>query len=609
MRPGRAELHAATRLSRGPLAAAFVFSVVVNLLMLTSPLYMLQVYDRVLLSRSEPTLLALSVLAAAMFLFMGILDHSRARVLMRIGARLQAALDRRVLSAAFRRLAVAPGDPVAMTAQQDLDSLARLWASPMLTAILDLPWAPIFAAALFLFHPALGWFAIGGAAVLVAITLLNQRGTARLTGEATMATLIADQRAANLKAESELVRSMGMTGHAFARWQNLRNRAQERMMQAADTSGAWSVTTRTLRLFLQSAILGLGAWFVLKGELSAGAMIAGSIVMGRALQPIEVAISQWQLLTRARDSAARLSRLLAEVPPEAPRTALPRPAARIEVQGLTVAPPGERVPVLRNVSFRLEPGQAIGVLGASGSGKSTLARAMTGIWPASGGSIRLDGATLDQYDPDVLGSYIGYLPQRISLFDGTIAENIARLDEKADPERIVAAAQKAAVHELILKLPKGYDTPVSAMGGRLSGGQIQRIGLARAFYGDPVLLVLDEPNSNLDNDGSMALNQAIRAAKEGGAAVMIMAHRPAAIQHCDLLMVLRDGAIQALGPRDRILHEVLRNASDVVRTITPGGAPAAGPAPTGATGTEPAAGAATTGPQTAPGNALPGGVS
>lgn len=567
---GRAELKSVRALSRGPLIAAFLFSVVVNLLMLTSPLYMLQVYDRVLISRSEPTLLALSLLAASMFVFMGILDHARTRVLARIGVRIQSTLDARVLSAAFRRLTAAPGDPMALSAQQDLDAVSRLWSSPVLTAILDLPWVPIFAAALFIFDPWLGWFAMGGAVVLVFVTLMNQRSTAPLTNEATAAALMADRRAENLKAESELVRSMGMTGHAFIRWQDLRGRALERATAAADVAGAYAITTRTLRLFLQSAILGLGAWLVLKGELSAGAMIAGSILMGRALQPIEVAIGQWQVLTRARTAGDRLSRLLTEVPPEQPRTALPRPAARIEVQGLTVVPPGERTPTLRNVSFRLEPGQAIGVIGTSGSGKSTLARAMTGVWPPAGGTIRLDGATLDQYDPDTLGSYIGYLPQRVSLFDGTIAENIARLDMKANPEQIVAAARKAAVHDLILKLPRGYDTPVSTMGGQLSGGQIQRIGLARAFFGDPVLLVLDEPNSNLDNDGSMALNQAIRAAKAGGSAVMIMAHRPAAIQECDLLMVMKDGLVQTLGPRDQVLREVVKNASEVTRSIAPG---------------------------------------
>ena len=567
---GRAELKAARALSRRALIAAFLFSVFVNLLMLTSPLYMMQVYDRVLVSRSEETLLALSILAAFLFLIMGLLDHARARVLSRIGTRLQETLDPRVLSAAFRRLTVAPRDPAALSAQSDLDSMARLWSSGVLTAVMDLPWTPLFAAALFVFHPWMGWLAIGGAATLILLTLWNQRATAAGTNEATMAALAADRQVENLKTESELVRALGITGHAFARWQRLRGRAQASGVAVADTAGAFSVTSRTLRLFLQSAILGLGALLVLRGELSAGAMIAGSILMGRALAPIEQAIGQWPVLTRARDGAQRLSGLLGAMPPEPPRTALPRPQGRVEVQGLTVVPPGETVPTLRGVTFRLEPGQAMGVIGLSGSGKSTLARALTGVWRPAAGTVRLDGATLDQYDPEVLGSLIGYLPQRVTLFDGTIAENIARLDTAADPARIVAAAQKAAVHDLIVKLPQGYDTQVSAMGGRLSGGQVQRIGLARAFFGDPSVIVLDEPNSSLDNDGSLALNQAIKAAKAGGASVFIMAHRPAAIAECDFLMVMKDGAVQTLGPRDQILRETLKNAGDVARTLVPG---------------------------------------
>jgi ATP-binding cassette, subfamily C, bacterial len=293
--------------------------------------------------------------------------------------------------------------------------------------------------------------------------------------------------------------------------------------------------------------------------------------MGRALQPVEQAVGQWPVVTRARQAKVRLAELLAGNPPPAARTALPRPKALLEVQGLTVLPPGGTSPVLRGVSFTLPPGQAIGVIGPSGSGKSSLARALIGIWRASAGRIRLDGATLDQYDPDTLGSYVGYLPQRVSLFDGTIAENIARLQPGADPARIIAAARAAAAHEMILKLPDGYDTQVATVGSRLSGGQVQRIGLARALYGDPVILILDEPNSNLDNDGSAALNHAIRTAKAAGSSVLIMAHRPAAIQECDLLLVMKDGAVAAYGPRDTVLRETVRNAGDIARSATAGG--------------------------------------
>ncbi len=568
---GRRELVAVRKRSRAALAAAFVFSVFVNILMLTSPLYMLQVYDRVLISRSEATLLALSVLVAFLFLTMGLLDHARNRVMGRIGARLQADMEERVLSAAFRRLSVAPQDGAAHTAQRDLDTVSKVWTSPALMAMFDLPWTPVFGGALFIFHPWLGMTAIAGMATLILVTMVNQRFTETTLNEAALSGMKADRQAENLKAESELVRALGMTRAAFARWQQLRGRAQVQGLSAADTAGAFAVLTKTFRMFLQSAILGIGAWLVLRGELSAGAMIAGSILMGRALQPIEVAVGQWSVLTRARQARTRLEGLLSRVPPEVPRTALPRPAARLEVRNLTLVVPGEGKPVLRGVSFTLQPGQALGIIGPSGSGKSSLARALIGVWPPAAGTIRLDGATLDQYDPDTLGSYIGYLPQRVSLFDGTIAANIARLDSNAEDSAVMAAAEQAAAHELIKALPQGYDTEVATMGGRLSGGQIQRVGLARALFGDPVFLVLDEPNSNLDNDGSMALNHAIKVAKANGRSVLIMAHRPAAIQECDVLMVLNEGAVAAFGPRDQVLREMVKNAGDIARAVTPGG--------------------------------------
>lgn len=558
------EIAAARRASGRALALAFLFSVFVNLLMLTAPLYMLQVYDRVLASRSEPTLIALTALMAFLFVMMGLLDHARSRILARIGARLQERLDPRVLSAGFRRLSLAPGDPAAQSALHDLETVARIWQSPVLVAILDLPWTPLFLGALFIFHPAMGWFAVAGAVVLMVLTWANQRQTDAATAEAGRAAMAASRQAENLRSDAELIRAMGMTTNAFRRWQLTRDEAGRRAMTTGDVAGTYATTTKTLRMFLQSAILGLGAWLVLRGELSAGAMIAGSILMGRALQPIEVAIGQWPTLARARAARARLSGLLAATPVDPPRTALPRPRGQLDVQGLTVIPPGEKTPTLRGISLTLAPGQAIGVIGPSGSGKSSLARALVGLWPPVAGSVRLDGATLDQYDPDFLGACIGYLPQRVTLFDGTIAENIARLSPQPDPARIVAAAQKAAVHDLILRLPQGYDTRITATGSLLSGGQVQRIGLARAFYGDPVLLVLDEPNSNLDNDGSQALNHAIRAAKASGAAVLIMAHRPAAIQECDLLMVMKDGMVQTLGPRDQVLREAVQNAASIV---------------------------------------------
>lgn len=568
---GTAELRAARNLSAGLFAAVFLFSVFVNLLMLTGPLYMLQVYDRVLGSRSQETLLALSVLATFLFLAMGVLDHARGRVMARVAARFQDHLDRRVFQAALRRLSLVPGDAAAVAAQRDLEAVQRLWASPVLIALFDVPWTPLFIAAIFVFHPWMGWLAVAGGVVLVAVTALNQWMTREHQQRATLVGMQADRIAENLKAEAEVVQALGMTGAGFDRWQKARGVALAESIGAADRTGLFSALSRTLRLFLQSAMLGLGAFLVLRQDLSPGAMIAGSILMGRALAPIETAIGQWALVQRAQEGWTRLADLFTRQPEEPARTALPRPKAVLEAQNLTVVPPGEAQAVLRMVNFRLEPGQALGVIGPSGSGKSSLARALIGVWRPAGGKVRLDGATLDQYDPDTLGSYIGYLPQRVTLFEGTIAENIARLSPTPDAAKVVEAARKAAAHDMIVKLPQGYDTRMSAIGGRLSGGQIQRIGLARAMYGNPVFLVLDEPNSNLDNEGSMALNLAIRAMKDAGGAVLIMAHRPAAIQECDLLMVMEEGARRAFGPRDQVLREMVKNHTEIVKSSGPGG--------------------------------------
>jgi ATP-binding cassette, subfamily C, bacterial len=568
---GLAELRAARRESRMALIAVFLFSVFVNILMLTSSLYMLQVYDRVLGSRSVETLVALSVLVAFLFLVMGVLDHARARIMARVGARLQDQLDRRVFSAAVRRLTLTPGDPAALAAQRDLEAVQRLWASPVLMALFDIPWTPFFIAAIFVFHTWLGVLAIAGGVILVIVALLNQSSSEHPLIRANAAGMQAERMAENLKSEAEAVQALGMAGAGFDRWQKARSLALGQSIAAADVTGAFGSVSKVFRMFLQSAMLGLGAWLVLRGELSSGAMIAGSILMGRALAPIEQAVGGWPLVSRAREGHARLADLLTRTPVEPPRTALPRPKAILEALNLSVVPPGDNQPVLRSVSFRLEPGQALGIIGPSGSGKSSLARALIGVWRPAGGKVRLDGATLDQYDPDVLGSYFGYLPQRITLFDGTIAQNIARLQENPDGLKVVEAAKKAAAHDMIIKLPDGYDTRVSTLGGRLSGGQIQRIGLARALYGDPVILVLDEPNSNLDNDGSVALNLAIREMKSDGRAVLIMAHRPAAIQECDLLLVLEDGMRRAYGPRDQVLREMVKNHAEITKPTAVGG--------------------------------------
>lgn len=568
---GKAELRAARSASTRLFLSVGLFSAFVNLLMLTGPIFMLQVYDRVLGARSVETLTALFLLVVFLFTAMGLLDLARARLMARVGARFQADLESRVFEAALRRNGMVPNDPVAMTGLRDLDAVNKLMASPVFLALFDIPWVPVFLSAIFLFHPYLGFLSIAGGALLIGVTLLNQSMTAKPLQTATGAQIASDRLADQLRDEAELVQALGMRGASFLRWRKSRERAVEAMLSATDLGGSFSTFTKTFRAFLQSAILAMGAYVVLKGEMTAGAMVAGSILMGRALAPVEQAVGGWALVARASEGWGRLSLLLSAIPRETPRTPLPRPRALIEAQALTVVPPGAQSATLRAVSFRVEPGQALGIIGPSGAGKSTLARAICGVWRPANGAIRLDGAALDHYDPDVLGGLIGYLPQRVTLFDGTIAENIARLSPTPDPEMIVDAARRAAAHQLILDLPEGYDTRVSQAGGRLSGGQIQRVGLARALYGNPVLLVLDEPNANLDNEGSMALNTAVRGMKAAGGAVLIMAHRPAAIAECDTLLVLDAGMRRAFGPREEVLKAMVQNAADLSRGAGPGG--------------------------------------
>jgi ATP-binding cassette subfamily C protein len=572
LRHGRDELASVRRGLGGLFAFAFLCSLFVNTLMLTGPLYMLQVYDRVIGGRSQETLVALSLLAGFLFVIMGILDHVRSSVMAIAGARFQDRLDRRVFDAAVRRLSVAPNDPNAIAAQRDLEAVQRLIGSPGLIALFDIPWTPLFIGAMFIFHPLLGWMSVAGGLSLILIALLNQTVTRKASGEASVAAFHADRLSDHIKAEADIVRALGMTGASFDRWQIVRRRALTASMTAARRTMLFSSLSRTFRLFLQSAILGLGACLVLRGEINVGLMMASSIMIGRALAPIEIAVGQWGALQRGRDGWSRLIGLLQAVPADGPRTSLPRPTAKVEVENLSVAAPGGRALLLGNVSFSILPGQAVGVIGPSGAGKSSLARALAGVWSPAGGTIRLDGATLDQFAPDVLGSHIGYLPQRVTLLEGTIAENIARLQGRPDAARVVDAAKRAGAHDMILRLPDGYDTGVDPSGGPLSGGQLQRIGLARALYGNPVLLVLDEPNSNLDNDGSMALNLAIRTMKAEGCAIFVMAHRPAAVQECDHLLFLEDGLQRAFGPRDRILRDAVRNHTGLLKTATERGA-------------------------------------
>jgi ATP-binding cassette subfamily C protein len=559
---GREELRQVRKRSRSLYWTVGLFSAFANLLMLTGPLYMLQVYDRVLGSGSQETLVALSLLVAFAYAVMGILDYTRGRIMARVGARFQDDLDRRVFDAVVRKSAVAP-DSKTNGNLADLEAVQRMITSPVLMAAFDLPWTPIFFAGIFVFHAYLGYLALIGGAILVVIAIANQylsRGAQRRAAIAgQQATSMADQ----IRTEAEMVQAMGMRDAAFTRWQKARSQALEGQVIAADVGGSFTSMTKTIRLFLQSAMLGLGAYLVLQNELTPGAMIAGSILLGRALAPVEMGLNQWPVVQRGLTGWNNIAELLGVVQPEGPRTELPKPRAMLVAKSLTVVPPGEKQASLKSVSFKVEPGQAVGVIGPSGAGKSTLARTLTGVWRPAGGSVRLDGAALEHYGSEVLGRYIGYLPQRVSLFDGTIAQNIARLADVPEDGKVVSAAKMAAAHEMILELPDGYDTIINAGQVRLSGGQMQRIGLARALYDEPVILVLDEPNSNLDNVGSEALNRAIRAMKQAGRSVLIMAHRPAAIQECDTLMVLDGGMCMAFGPKDEVLKGMVKNHKEI----------------------------------------------
>lgn len=567
---GLNELKAARDTGRSFIGYAFFFSVFVNLLMLTGPLFMLQVYDRVLASRSEETLAALFLLVALLYALMGVLDYARGRVLARLGARFQSALDTRVFNAQITR-AVHPAERAQpVSGLRDLDSIQSLLASPAMLAFLDVPWTPLFLAAIFIFHPMLGWLGVAGAAVLIVLTVLNQRLTRPATLQAQDTQAKAHAMAEEARQASDILRAQGMQGSLAARWGEVRNTALAENIGATDWTGSFTAMTKAFRLFLQSAMLALGAWLVLQDQMTAGAMIAASILLGRGLAPVEQSLAHWPALQRARGAWSNLSRYLATVPPDSARTPLPTPKAQLDVSRLVAVPPGARAPNLRNITFSVTPGEALGIIGRSGSGKSSLARVLTGIWPATAGEVRLDGATLDQYGPDDLGRHIGYLPQGVTLFSGTVAENIARMSPTPDKAEVVRAAQAARAHDLITKLPQGYDTQIEGMESQLSGGQRQRIGLARAFYGNPVLLILDEPNSALDADGSEALNHAVRTCKADGRAIIIMTHRPMAISECDRLMVLDQGMITALGPRDDILKSMLKNAGDVQKTLTKG---------------------------------------
>ncbi len=531
--------------------------------MLTGPLFMLQVYDRVLGSRSEETLVALLLLVLMLYALMWLLDFSRGRLVARFGAQFQTALDPVMFQAELQRCT--PNNRPSVS--RDLEAVQGLFGSPALVALMDLPFTPLFIAVIFVFHPWLGIFALVGGTLLIAITLLNQWLTSKRVAEAQITGERAHRFGENTRAAGELIRSQGMVDAVTERWLDSRSQALRQSMRAVDWTGAFSSFTKSFRLALQSLVLALGAWLVLKGDLTAGAMIAASILLGRALAPIEQVIGRWPQIARAR-VGWRAVRDLLDATDETPhRTQLPRPSGQLDVKGVTLTTRPGAPPVLYNVSFSLAPGEALGVIGKSGSGKTTIAKTILGLVTPSIGEVRLGGALISHYVPTDLGQHIGYLPQDPVLITGTIAENIARMALEPDSARVVSAAQKAKVHDLILSLPDGYDTRVEDNFIGLSGGQRQRVALARALYGEPMLLVLDEPNSALDQDGSEALNAAVRQMKTEGRTVIIMTHRPVAISECEKLMVVESGKVTAFGNRDDVLKTVIRNVDDVQRTL------------------------------------------
>ena len=550
MREVRSALAESTRLY----VVVGLFSAFVNVLMLTGPVFMLQVYDRVLASRSEATLLALVGIVAFLFLMMGLLDHFRARVLARAGARFQARMDPRVLGAILTRAGRSPGVRSApSTGLADLEAMQRFASGPGPFAFFDAPWTPVFLFALFLFHWMLGLLAVVSGVLLLVLALANQARTSRLQQEAGEASARGFQLTEQMRAGGETVRGLGMQAAAVDRLAAIRNRALGATIAVSDRGGAFAVTTRTLRLFLQSMMLGLGAWLAIQGTITPGIMIAASILLGRALAPIDQAVFQWPVLQRALEGRRSLARLLSETPEEPVRLPLPAPdpaalreAGRplLTAENVHVGAPGAERPAVRDASFALPPGSAVGIAGPSAAGKSTLARALAGVWTPLSGRVTLAGAALDQYGEAARSRHLGWLPQEVVLFEGTVAENIARLDPRPDPEAVVAAARHAGAHEMILSLPGGYAYQVAAGGAALSGGQRQRIALARAFHGDPVVVVLDEPDAHLDAEGSAALGRAVAALKARDGAAVIVAHRSGAFAQCDAVLAMSDGALR-----------------------------------------------------------------
>jgi len=555
-----AELRQALLALRGAFLGVGAFSACINLLLLAPAIYMLQVYDRVLSSHNELTLVMLSLILVGLYVLYAALESVRSLVLVRVGIRLDQALDERVFDASFERgLRGASGN--AAQGLGDLQTLRQFLTGNGIFAFFDAPWAPLYLLVIAAFHPLLGLVTLLGMLGLVALNWLTHRVTHEPLTQAQKLSVQGAAQVNNSLRNAEVIEAMGMLANLRARWFGRQAQVLRLQARASDRAGSLAAGSRFLRLTLQSVALGLGAFLVLDGKMTPGMMVAGSILAGRALAPVDLLIGSWRGFLSARDAYQRLGDLLAAFPAREAGLPLPVPRGEVQLEAVTAVPPGGRQPVLRNVSLQIAAGQVVGVVGPSGAGKSSLARLLVGVWPAAGGSVRLDGADVMHWDKARLGPYIGYLPQDVELFEGTIAENIARFGE-VDADRVIEAARLAGVHDMILHFPDGYDTQIGVGGAVLSGGQRQRIGLARAVHGLPVLIVLDEPNSNLDDLGEAALVQAIQALKAAGRTVVMITHRTNVLATVDNLLVLRDGQVLLYGPRDEMLARL--KASNVV---------------------------------------------
>src|SRR6516225_5836380 len=554
----RSELGEALRACRTAFIGVGIMSCMINLLYLTGSLFMLEVYDRVLPSRSVPTLIGLIVLAAGLYVAQGGLDLLRGRILGRIGTSRDEAINVRVFDTIVRLPLVAGNRNEGLQPLRDLDNVRSFLGSMGPGAFFDLPWLPFYLAICFAFHPLIGVTALVGAIILVTLTILTEFLSRTPAREATGLAARRNDLAATSRRNAEVLVAMGMAGRLNKRWSEANQNYLAGNQRASDVAGGLGAVAKVMRMMLQSAVLAVGAYLVIHQEATAGIIIAGSILSARALAPVDLAILHWKNFVAARQSWHRLNGLLEQVPQQPVPTLLQNPTSRLSVEGISIAAPGDQKVIVADASFVLTAGQGLGIIGPSGSGKSSLVRALVGVWQPFRGKVRIDGAALDQWSSDVLGQFIGYLPQDVELFTGSVAQNICRFDPEAKSETIIAAAKEAGVHDMIIKMRDGYNTEVGEQGAALSAGQAQRVALARALYGDPFLIVLDEPNSNLDTEGDEALTRATRSARERGAIVVVVAHRPVGIEAVDQILVLRDGHVQAFGPKEQVLAQVLQ---------------------------------------------------